>query len=103
MSQLEGRRRGQAADASLNASPFFVSIDHRFIASGLDDVAQGVYDALGALDAAAPDAIATVGRDDLYALVDASERWVETGAAPFERRAAVIDASRRLRHLLERR
>ncbi len=103
MSQLEGCRRDGAADASASTSPFFVSIDHRFIARGVDDVAQGVYDALGALDAAAPEAIATVGRDDLYALVDASERWVEAGAVPIESRAAVIDASRRLRHLLERR
>jgi hypothetical protein len=97
------RERRGAADAARNASPFLVSVDHRFIGDELDDVAQGVYDALGALDAAAPHAIATIGCEDLYALVDASERWIETGDVPFGSREAVIDASRRLRHLLERR
>ncbi len=62
-----------------------------------------MYDALGALDAVAPAAIAAVGRDDLFALVDASERWIETGAAPVEHQVAVTEASARLRHLLERR
>jgi hypothetical protein len=102
MSQLEGSGRVRGADAALTASPFFVSIDHRFIADALDDVAQGVYDALGALDAAAPDAIATVGGDDLRALVRAGERWAEIGEGPYESRAAVADATRRVRHLLER-
>jgi hypothetical protein len=102
MSQLEGSGSARGAEAALNASPFFVAIDHRFIANALEDVAQGVYDALGALDAAAPDAIATVGGDDLLALVHAGERWAEAGEAPYESRAAVADASRRVRHLLER-
>ena len=103
MSRSEGSTRERITEVSLGASPFVVTIDHRFIDSGLEEIAQEVYDALGTLDALAPAAVATIGRADLLALVDASDRWLASGPDAPERRVAVMDASRRLRHLLERR
>jgi hypothetical protein len=94
MSQVSARTNGRVVDRTAIDTTFFVAIDHRFIDDELDGVAQEVYDALGALDAAAPAAIAPLRREDLVALVEAGER-----AACGERAES---AARRVRHVLER-
>jgi hypothetical protein len=83
--------------------PVVVAIDHRFVPDGADSLAQGVYDAFGALDAACPEAILTLSADDLAALVHASRRWLAFSIPTIEERVPVEGAIRRCDHVLERR
>jgi hypothetical protein len=81
---------------------FVVSIDHAFIAPEFDGLAQDVYDALGALDAACAAAILPLRREDLCALVDAGDRYAGNGAGSVASPELIAGAARRLRHVLER-
>lgn len=83
--------------------PVVVAIDHRFVPAGSDELAQRVYDALGALDAACPEALLTLSADDLAALVHASRRWLAFSIPTIEERVPVEGAIRRCGHVLERR
>ncbi|MEO9177258.1 MAG: hypothetical protein ABI317_17220 [Gaiellales bacterium] len=81
---------------------FFVAIDHAFVGDEFEGLAQDVYDALGALDAACQAAVLPLGRADLCALVDAGDRLAGNGAGSPGQRELVAGAARRLRHALER-
>jgi hypothetical protein len=71
--------------------PVVLSIDHRFVEPEHVALLQAVYDALGALDVAAPLAILPLRTDDLRVLLEGSARRSRVGA------------SRRIRFMLERR
>jgi hypothetical protein len=81
---------------------FVVSIDHAFIGPEFDGLAQDVYDALGALDAACAAAILPLRREDLHALVDAGDSYAGHGGGPVACPELIAGAARRLRHALER-
>jgi hypothetical protein len=90
VSQLDDGRR---------APLVLLAIDHLFV----DDerVADGVYQALGALDAACPLAIATLSPDDLRLLVAAAAG--SAARQPASARRALLDgACRRIEHVLDR-
>jgi hypothetical protein len=81
---------------------FVVSIDHAYIGSEFDGLAQNVYDALGALDAACAAAVLPLRREDLSALVDAGDRYAGNGSGSAASPELIAGAARRLRHVLER-
>jgi hypothetical protein len=90
-------RRPDAAEG-----PVLIAIDHLFVGSESDGLAQAVYDALGALDAAWPAAIAPLGAADLAALVDAARAAPRAAQPAGRERAALQGAVRRVGHVLER-
>jgi hypothetical protein len=79
-----------------------LAVDHRFIADEADGFTDGLYRALGALDAECPEAIMTLSVLDLHLLVDWAERWVDTLEGDEDERSAVLAAARRVRHVLDR-
>jgi protein-tyrosine-phosphatase len=89
-------------DPGHGARPVIIAIDHGFIADESDGAAQRAYDALGALDAEAPEAICPISSDDLRVLVEASltrSAIVDPTSAEFR---AITGAARRVRHVIER-
>jgi hypothetical protein len=82
--------------------PVLIAIDHLFVGNEADGLAQAVYDALGALDAAWPAAIAPIGAADLAVLVGAA-RAAPRAAGPVGRERDLLQgAARRVGHVLER-
>jgi hypothetical protein len=79
---------------------FVFAIQHGEIAQESDDLLQAVYDALGALDAACPRAIATIAEGDLDSVVRAGERAL-TGEGSWPQEVQHLrEATRRLRVVL---
>jgi hypothetical protein len=84
------------------ARPVLFALDHLFIPSHEDPVAQDAYDALGALDAACPEAIATLSTDDLATLVRAALAWTRPLGSGAPSHDQVTGAAARISHVLER-
>jgi hypothetical protein len=82
--------------------PVLLALDHLFIPSQEDPAVQAVYDALGALDAACPEAIATLSADDLTILIRAALAWTRTIEPEQPEPREVMAAAGRLAHVLER-
>jgi hypothetical protein len=80
-----------------------IAIDHAFIGDESDGLTQDVYDALGALDAAWPEAIAHIRVEDMQALARVGERASRLPDPALERSDPLRAAARRVRHVLERR
>jgi hypothetical protein len=89
-------------DVPANGERVYFSIFHAFIDDDLDSLAQDVYDALGALDAAAPEAIKTFRGNDLCEAVDAAERWSRSDECTPEERETLRGSVRRLRRIVRR-
>jgi hypothetical protein len=83
--------------------PVVLAVDHLFIGDESDGFTDGLYRALGALDAECPEAIMTLSALDLHVLVEWAERWADSLEGDEDERAAVRAAARRVRHVLERR
>ena len=90
------------ARAQADTCPVFISIDELFVGDDAEEIVADVYTALGALDAACPEALATLGADDLRRLAAAGARWAELELETPADQVALLGAVRRLRHLLER-
>jgi hypothetical protein len=90
------------ARSEVDTCPVFISIDELFVGGESEDLVADVYTALGTLDAACPEAVATVGAEDLRRLAAAGARWAELGVDAPAEQIALLAAVRRVRHLLER-
>jgi hypothetical protein len=82
--------------------PVLLALDHLFIPPHEDPAAQAVYDALGALDAACPEAIATLSTDDLVTLIRIALVWTSTAEPESPEHDEVAAAARRVAHVVER-
>jgi hypothetical protein len=92
----------EAREQASTSDHVILSLDHAFVDPRADDLADAVYEALGALDASSPEAILALGLDDLRSLVAATERWMQSSACPAWERTSLEGSVRRVRHLLER-
>jgi hypothetical protein len=90
-------RRPESAEG-----PVLIAIDHLFVGGQDDGCAQTMYDALGALDAAWPEAIAPIAASDLALLVACARERAQSGEAAGRERDALQGAARRVGHVLER-
>jgi hypothetical protein len=82
--------------------PVLFALDHLFIPARDEPIAQGAYDALGALDAACPEAIATLSTDDLAMLVRGALAWTRTLGSGAPSHEQMVGAADRISHALER-
>ena len=82
--------------------PVLLAIDHLFVGGESDGLLQQVYDALGALDSAAPSALCPISADDLAVLVAATVRHCADLDPRSDERQAALGAVRRIRHVMVR-
>ncbi|HEX4345014.1 MAG TPA: hypothetical protein VHZ31_05580 [Solirubrobacteraceae bacterium] len=87
-------------DERPDAYRFLFTIQHARVEQESEELLQAVYDALGALDAACPSAIATIAEGDLDSVVRAGERSL-TGEGSWPQELQQLrQATRRLRLVL---
>jgi hypothetical protein len=79
-----------------------LAIDHAFIGSEDDDLAESVYLALAELEIAWPGAIAPMRIDDLAVLCDVRDSCASGSELSTSLREASTGACRRIRHVLDR-
>jgi hypothetical protein len=79
-----------------------LAVDHAFIGHEEDGLTAAVYLALADLELAWPAAVAPIRIDDLELLCDAAEHFHGASRFSLARRDALADASRRVRHMLDR-
>jgi hypothetical protein len=84
------------------ARPVLLAIDELFATGGSQCMLQQVYDALGALDDAAPEALCPISPDDLGLLIAATVRWCGTLDPRSDERQMALGALRRIRHVVAR-
>jgi hypothetical protein len=79
-----------------------LAVDHAFIGHEEDGLTAAVYLALADLELAWPASVAPIRIDDLELLCDAAEHFHGASRFSLARRDALADASRRVRHVLDR-